>query len=47
MAAAPPLVMQLIVDRELIKVRTRVFIPVGLVDGTHDGTGCACIDGGT
>lgn len=26
MAATPPLVMQLIVDRELIKVRTRVFI---------------------
>ena len=39
--------MQLIVDRELIKVRTRVFILVGLVDGAHDGTGCACIVVGT
>ena len=46
--ALPPLVMQLIVDRELIKVRSIVndthMIKVGLDYGAYDGSGGACID---
>lgn len=45
----PPLVMQLIVDRELIKVRSIVndtlMVKVGLDYGANDGSGGACIDG--
>ena len=45
----PPLVMQLIVDRELIKVRSIVndtlMVKVGLDYGAYDGSGGACIDG--